>query len=288
MKKRRILFISILSAIVVCGGIFSWYIQRQKTYAKTREVFAPYYNYSGKLSEEEQTSLTDFIISITEEVEPSELSKYKLPKRERLQLEAHSMTLHRDNPELFLMKSSDTNNINDVKPWQMHFSILALTAKTKLADIPSSSRSQMLNHIESLNKRLARNSVEAYVEASNKKVKQLPPGPHPKLTPLHSTTLWLTTIEPYGGDQWIMEADGSFHLPEGAKRGGIHITDIYGNEYTVDFDEPTNSGLTEDTTALYAEIDRVYEHLTDAEFQRLSSLSKSDRHAKIEMIFSTE
>ena len=88
------------------------------------------------------------------------------------------------------------------------------------------------------------------------------------------------------GGNWVLEADGALVLPEGAKRGVIQITDAYGNEYSVDLDAPTDPGMTEDTTELYAKIDRVFKTLTDAEFQRLSTLSKADRSAEIEKIVS--
>ena len=58
--------------------------------------------------------------------------------------------------------------------------------------------------------------------------------------------------------------------------------------YAVDLDAPTGTEMTEDTAEVYAEIDRVFEHLTDAEFQRLSVLSKADRSAEIEKLFPPE
>ena len=90
------------------------------------------------------------------------------------------------------------------------------------------------------------------------------------------------------GGNWVLEADGSLVLPEGAKRGVIQITDIYENVYAVDLDAPTGTEMTEDTTELYAEIDWIFEQLTDAEFQRLSVLSKADRSAEIEKLFPPE
>ena len=98
----------------------------------------------------------------------------------------------------------------------------------------------------------------------------------------------IVSTKPVGGDQWIFEADGSLKLPEGGKRGGIHITDTYGNEYTVDLDTPTDTAITENTVELYAKIDRLFEHLTDEEFQRLSALSKREQSAEIEKLFSSE
>ena len=91
-----------------------------------------------------------------------------------------------------------------------------------------------------------------------------------------------------GGDHWIFEADGSFRWPEGAKRGVFQIVDHYGNEYAVDLDTPTDTGITEDTSELYAEIDRLFEQLTDAEFQRFSILNEKDMSVEIEKLFSPE
>lgn len=281
MNKNRLLFISIIGVIIACGAVFLWHTQRQKNYAKTRELFAPYYSYSGKLTAEEQKSFTEYIVSITEGIEPSELSKYILPKRERLQLEAHSMSLHYDNPEMFFKEPFGVDKVSDIRPYQLYFGILTLIAKTKLADLPSSSRTHIIKHLELLNERLTKNSVEAYIE----KVKKLPPSPNLNLPIM---AYGIESVMPNHGDQWVMEADGSLHLPEGGKLGSVHITDTYGNEYTVDYDAPKDTGLTENTEDLYTKIDTVYKHLTDAEFHRLSTLSKSNRHAAIETLFSTE
>ena len=118
-----------------------------------------------------------------------------------------------------------------------------------------------------------------------KKVKDLPPGPTLKLP---SMAFGIQSIMTKGRDQWTMEADGSFKLPEGGKLGVVHITDIYENEFELNLDSPTDSGPTEDTTELYAKIDRVFEQLTDEEFQRLSDLGKTERAAEIEKLFSSE
>ena len=91
-----------------------------------------------------------------------------------------------------------------------------------------------------------------------------------------------------GEDQWILEADGSLVFPEGGRRGVVHITDTYGTEYTVDLDTPTDTDITEDTTELYAEIDRLFEQFTDAVFQRLSILNKKDMSVEIEKLFSSK
>ena len=161
MNKKRLLFVVVLSVVVVGAGLFYWNTQRQENYAKTRELIAPVYAYSGRLTPEEQKSFSEFTNSLMK-VDQSVAKKYVLPKRDQLQLEAHIMTLHRNNPELFT-KSMNISSDADVKLYQLHFGILALIAKTKLADFPASSRTKMIQHLETLNKRLTKNSVEAYI-----------------------------------------------------------------------------------------------------------------------------
>ena len=280
MNKKLLLFISVICVIVVvCAGLFYWNTQRQGNYAKTRELFAPIYTYSGRLTLEEQNSYIEFTNSLMK-VDQSAAKKYVLLKRDQLQLEAHVNTLHRNNPELFI-KSMGISSDADVKSYQLYFGILALIAKTKLADFPASSRSKMIQHLETLNKRLTKNSVEAYIE----KVKDLPPGPTLKLP---SIAFGIQSIMTKGRDQWTMEADGSLKLPEGGKLGVVHITDIYENKFEIDLDSPTDSGMIEETTELHAKIDRLFEQLTDEEFQRLSDLSKTERSIEIEKLFSSE
>ena len=280
MNKKRLLFIVVLSVAVVCVGLFYWNTQRQANYAKTRELFAPIYTYSGRLTPEEQNSYIEFANALMK-VDQSVAKKYGLPKRDQLQLEAHIMTLHRNNPELFITKSMGISSDADVKSYQLYFGILALIAKTKLADFPASSRSKMIQHLETFNKRLTKNSVEAYIE----KVKDLPPGPTLKLP---SIAFGIQFIMTKGRDQWTMEADGSFKLPEGGKLGVVHITDTYENKFELNLDSPTDSGMIEETTELHAKIDRLFEQLTDEEFQRLSDLSKTERSVEIEKLFSSE
>lgn len=280
MNKKRILFISMLGIVLLCVGIFYWYTQRQANYAKTREIFAPIYEYSGRLTPEEQKRFSEFTDSIRN-VEPSVAQKYVLPKREMLQLEAHSMTLHRNNPELMFMSSDLPFPIGtDVEPYIRHFSILALIAKTKLADLPADSRKSILSHLETLEKRLTKNSVEVYIQ----EIRNLPHRPRQKAPTMR---FGVASAPGEVGGGWILEADGLV-LPEGAKRGVVQITDFYGNEYSVDLDAPTDTGMTEGTAELYAEIDQIFERLTDAEFQRLSTLSKAERSAEIEKLFSTK
>ena len=279
MNKKRLLFIVVLSVAVVCVGLFYWNTQRQGNYAKTRELFAPVYAYSGRLTPEEQNSYIEFANALMK-VDQSVAKKYGLPKRDQLQLEAHIMTLYRNNPELFI-KSMGISSDADIKSYQLYFGILALIAKTKLTDFPASSRSKMIQHLETLNKRLTKNSVEAYIS----KVKDLPPGPTLKLP---SIAFGIQFIMTKGRDQWTMEADGSFKLPEGGKLGVVHITDIYENKFEIDLDSPTDSGIIEETTELYAKIYRLFEQLTDEEFQRLSDLSKTERSVEIEKLFSSE
>ena len=85
MNKKRLLFIVVLSVAVVCAGLFYWNTQRQENYAKTRELIAPVYAYSGRLTPEEQKSFSEFTNSIMG-VEHSVAKKYVLPKRDQLQL----------------------------------------------------------------------------------------------------------------------------------------------------------------------------------------------------------
>ena len=274
MNKKRILFISLIGIVLLGVGLF-WYTQRQANYAKTRELFAPIYEYSGKLTPAEQQRFSEFTSSIMD-VEPSAAKKYALPQREQLRLEAHSMTLYRNNPELMFMNSPSFTANTDVEPYIRHFSILALIAKTKLADLPADSSASIISHLETFQKRLTKNSVEVYIQ----EIRDMPFRPRQKLPPMR----FGVASAPGEIASGILEADGLV-LPEGAKRGVIQITDIYENEYSVDLDAPTDPGMTEDTTELYAEIDRIFETLTDAEFQRLSVLSKADQSAEIEKLF---
>ena len=278
MNKKRMLFISMLGIVLLCVGLFYWYTQREANYAKTRELFAPIYEYSGKLTPEEQQRFSEFTSSIMN-VEPSAAKKYALPQREQLRLEAHIMTLYRNNPELIFMGSASFSANTDVAPYMRYFSILALTAKTKLADLPANSRKSILSHLETLGQRLAKNSVEVYIQ----EIKDTPFRSRQKFPPMR----FGVASAPAGAGGGILEAEGLV-LPEGTKRGVIQITDIYDNAYEVDLDDPTDTGTTEDTAELYAEIDQLFEHLTEAEFQRLATLSKTDRSAEIEKLFTTE
>ena len=281
MNRKRIFFIGILGIALLCAGLFYWHTQRQANYTKTREIFAPFYEYSGRLTPEEQKRFSEFTSSIMD-VELSVAKKYALPKRERLQLEAHSMSLYHNNPELMFMGHGYLPADTDVDPYTRHFSILALIAKTKLADLPTNSRKSMISHLETLEKRLTKNSVEVYIQ----EVKDIPFRPRQELPTMR---FGVTTAGIKGRDRSVLEADGSLVFPEGARRGVIHITDTYENEWTVDLDTPSaDIGMTEDTTELYTEIDRIFEQLTAAEFQRLSILSKADRSAEIEKLFSSE
>ena len=280
MNKKRLLLFGTLSVILVCAGLFYWYTQRQKNFAKTREIFAPVYEYTGRLTPEEQKSFSEFSTSIME-VEPSVAKKYTLPKREQLQLEAHSMTLHRNNPELLFMGHGPLPTDTDVKPYQRHFDILALIAKTKLADFPASSRSKMIQHLETLNKRLVKNSVEAYID----KVRNIPPDSSQKPPKI---AFGIESHSRSGNSNIIFQEDGSVKIPEKLKRGVINLTDIYGNAYEVDLDEPAETAMTEETDKLYVKIDRLFDQLTDAEFERLSGLSKAERSAAIDALFSSK
>ena len=279
MNKKRILFISILGIVLLCVGLFYWYTERQANYAETRKLFAPIYEFSGKLTPEEQNRFAEHVNSMMN-IEPSVAKKYALPKRERLQLEAHSMTLHRDNPELFFREHGPLPSGTDVDPYIRYFSIRALIAKTKLADLPTDSRKSIISHLETLEQRLTKNSVEVYMQG----IRNLPDRPRQKAPPMR---FGIASVPGEIGGGWVLEAEGLVR-PEGAKRGVVQITDVYGNEYSVDLDAPTDTSLTEGTVELYAEIDRIFEHLTDAEFQRLSDFNKADRSAVIEELFLTE
>ena len=280
LNKKPILYISLLNIVTLCVGGFYWHTQRQANYAKTRELFAPLYEYSGKLTPEEQKRFFELADSI--ELQIFEGKGYELPKRERLQLEAHSMTLNRNNPELMFRSSAPFPADTDVEPYIRHFSLLALIAKTKLADLPASSRKSIISHLETLEKRLTKNSVEIYIQ----EVKDLPFRPRQKAPTMRfGIASGPATV---GGDHWIFEADGSFTWPEGAKRSVVQIVDLYGNEYSVDLDAPVDTGITEDTSKLYAEIDRLFAQLTDAEFQRFSTLNRKDLSVEIEKLFASE
>ncbi len=265
--------VGMLGIVVLCAGIFYWHNRRQATYAETRALLAPFYAYSGKLTPEEQKRFSELTHSCPVD------KKYAMPKRERLQWEAHIMALYRNNPELMFMPpfSADT----DVEPYLRHFSILALIARTQLADLPAGSRSKMIRHLETLDERLTKNSVEIHIE----KVKNFTPGPTQRL-PMPAFGIVSASLS--GNDRAVLKENGSVEWPEGARRGVIHLTDAYKNEHVVDLDAPPEAGTTEDTTELYAEIDRLFEQLTGMELQRLSALGKAERSAEIEKLFSLE
>ena len=277
MNKKR-LFYTIIAAVIIIGiGVFYVHTQRQKNFAKTREIFAPVYTYSGKLTPEQQKEYSEFVESLMH-VSPDVAQKYRLPQREQLRLEAHTMTLYRDNPVLLLMGQESFPADTDVKPYQLHFGILALIAKTKLADLPAGSRKLMIQHLETINKRLVKNSVEVYIdkirEASS--ISSKPPN-----------IFGIVFQSRSGGTELTFQEDGSVKLSEERKRGVVHITDIFGKEHKVDLDSPTDTGMTEETSELYAKIDRLFEQLTDKEFERLSTLNKTESTAAVDKLFSS-
>ena len=188
MSRKRIFFIGILGIALLCAGVFYWYTQRQANYAKTRELFAPLYEYSGRLTPAEQKSFSELIHSI--ELKTLDQTGYALPERERLELKAHSMTLYRDNPVLFMGHGSLTTD-TDVEPYIRHFGILALIAKTKLADLPTGSRESIISHLDAFTKRLTKNSVEIYI----REVKNLPFRPRQNF---RQCALELGLLEPEG------------------------------------------------------------------------------------------
>lgn len=278
MNKKR-LFYTILAAVVIIGiGVFYVHTQRQKNFAKTREIFAPIYTYSGKLTPEQQKEYSNLVESLMN-VSPDVAQKYRLPQREQLQLEAHAMTLNRYNPEILLMMGRESLPADtDVQPYQRYYGILALIAKTKLADLPADSRKMLIHHLETLNKRLVKNSIEVYID----KIREAS-----SISSKHPNIFGVVSQSRSGGTQLIFQEDGSVKLSEERKRGVVHITDIHGKEHTVDLDSPTDTGMTENTTELYAKIDRLFEQLTDEEFQRLSTLNKTERTAAIKTLFSS-
>lgn len=281
MRKKRFVLIGLLGILTLCVGLFYWHTQRQATYAKTRELVAPLYEYSGRLTPEAQKRFSEFTDSMIG-VGSSIAKKYALPKRERLQLQAHSMTLHRDNPELLFMGHGSLPADADLEPYIRYFGILALIAKTQLADLPAGSRNSIISQLDALEKRLTRNSVESYLQ----EVQDLPFRPGQKAPTMRfGVASGPGTVD---SEHWIFEADGSFTSPEVEKRGIIQIVDHYGNAYALDLDTRTDMGMTEDTSELYAEIDRLFEQLTDTEFQRLSMLKKKDLSIEIEKLFSSE
>lgn len=277
MNKKR-LFYTIIAAIIIIGiGVFYVHTQRQKNFAKTREVFAPVYAYSGKLAPEQQKEYSELAESLMN-VSPDVAQKYRLPQREQWQLEAHITTLYRDNPGLLLMEHESFPADTDVKPYQLHFGILALIAKTKLADLPTNSRKLMIQHLEKLNNRLVKNSVEVYLDKIREvsSISSKPPN-----------IFGIVSQSRSGGTELTFQEDGSVKISEERKRGVVHITDIFGKEHTVDLDSPADTGMTENTTELYAKIDRLFEQLTDEEFQRLSTFNKTERTAAINKLFSS-
>ncbi len=279
MNKKRLFYTTLAAVIIIGIGVFYVHTQRQKNFAKTREVFAPIYAYSGKLTPEQQKKYSELTNSLMN-VSPDAAQKYRLPQREHLMLEAHTMTLYRDNPELLLMGHRAFPADTDIGPYQRHFGILALIAKTKLADLPADSRKVMVMQLESLNIRLVKNSVGAYID----KIRETSSN---SSKPRPNITFGVVAYSRRGETQPIFQEDGSMKMPEERKRGVAHITDIYGKEYTVDLDSLAATAVTEDTSELYAKIDRLFEELTDQEFQRLSTLSKTERTEAIETLFSS-
>ncbi len=264
MNKKR-LFYTILSAVIIIGiGVFYVHTQRQKNFAETREVFAPIYTYSGKLTPEQQKEYSELAESLMNV--PLEIAKkYRLPQREQLALEAHTMTLYRDNPEMYLIGQESFRADIDVKPFhQRHFGILALIAKTKLVDMPAGSRKLMIQHLETYDKKLIQNSIDTFTAKFKGK----------QTSPKSSVNVLMRIGTPF-----FVEVGND------GEPGVFHITDIYGKGYVVDLNSTVDTDVTEVTTELYSKIDRLIEKLTDEEFQRLSTLSKTERTEAIELLF---
>lgn len=280
MNKKSIFYIVVLSVVVICVGLFVWNRQRQDIYEQTRKMIAPVYKYSGKLTPEELKSYSEFAESMSQ-VDPAKAKKFALPKRESLKLEAHTMSLHSYNPELFFKsENASTTNI-DVKPYQRNCSILALIAKIKLAGFPTSSRTKIFQHLESLNKRLIINSVESAMLRAKK-------NENGNISKFPDNVFGVKSHFVNGASQPKFQVDGSVKMPEQHKRGVINITDVYGNEYTLDLDSQEDISMTEDTNELYAEIDQLFNTLSDAEFQRLAELNKTDLESEIDKLILTE
>ncbi len=262
MNRKR-LYYTILSAVIIIGiGVFYVHTQRQKNFAKTREVFSPIYTYSGKLTPEQQKEYSNLAESLMN-VSPDVAKKYRLPQREQLALEAHTMTLYRDNPEMYLMEKESLRADIDVKPFhQRHFGILALIAKTKLADMPAGSRKLMIQHLETYDKKLIQNSIDTFTA---------------KFKGKQTSVSALTMV----GFPFLVEVRND------GEPGVFHITDIYGKGYVVDLNSTVDTDVTEVTTELYSKIDRLFEELTDEEFQKLSTLRKSERTEAIEKLFTS-
>ena len=282
MNRNRIIFFTILSVIVICTVLFYRNTQEKASYEKAREMFEPIYAYSGKLTPEEQKSYFECVNSILKQAELLDPAKYKLPKREQLKLEVHTMTLLRNNPELILKLENIPMNIDqDVKLYQRYFGQLALIAKTKLSNLPKNNCSKIIDNLDSLNKRLVKNSIEVYVE----RLKDLPQTTSQQLREM---AFGIQSINRRGETQPIFQEDGSMKMPETFKRGIVQITDIFDNEYTVDLDAPTKTLITENIDELYVKIDRLFEQLTDEELERLSTLSKAERSSTINKMFTLE
>lgn len=262
MNKKRILLVAIIGILLLSGVFWFWWDQRQQKYTETLALLAPIYTYSGKLNEEERVSFSEFISSL--EIEPSQASKYTLSRRERLQLEAHSLTLYRNNPELMFVGKTPYPKQTDTKPYIRHFGILTLVAKTKLAELPAISRGSIISPLQTFEKRLIKNSVEACM----KNVKESPSSLTQKLSAMAFGIESITTKD-----------------VEGGKHGIVLITDTDGIEYEVDLDDPLDVVMTEDTNVLHSEIDRIFERLTDEEFERLENLSSIERLARINELF---
>ena len=247
---------------------------------KTRKMVAPVYQYNGRLTQNELKSYAEFAASL-EQIDPKIAKKLVLPKRESLKLEAHSMSLYQNNPELFFIPEGSFSTDTDVKPLQRNCGIRALIAKIKLADFPANSRSKLFQYLDMLNKRLVMNSIESAMV----KVKK---NEDSTSSMFIDSVFGVESYTDSGASQPIFQEDGSVKIPDEHKRGILIITDVYGKQYSVDLDSNEDIRMTENTNELYSEIDQLFNILTDAEFQRLSELSKTELDVEIDKLISSE
>ena len=132
------------------------------------------------------------------------------------------MALRRNNPELIFMSNQPFSADTDVEPYLRHFSILALIARTQLADLPAGSRSKMIRHLETLDERLTKNSVEIHIE----KVKNFTRGPT-QWFPMQVFGFGIVSASLSGDDRAVLKENGSVEWPEGARRGKLQWRKIW-------------------------------------------------------------
>ena len=75
----------------------------------------------------------------------------------------------------------------------------------------------LIHHLETLNKRLVKNSIEVYID----KIREAS-----SISSKHPNIFGVVSQSRSGGTQLIFQEDGSVKLSEERKRGVVHITDI--------------------------------------------------------------